>query len=101
MNAGISMADMLAACTVGTLQRSSDKIAIDLTHQEIQNGASYMPLVLKARSEEIVFMQLDNCMPISILEEAMEKSTTACRYIKVYLETAIKTYMNEHLINAN
>lgn len=100
MNAGISMSDMLTACTVGTLHRNSDNVVLDLTQLEIVNGASYVPIVMKARSEEIVFIQLDNCMTIPMLQEAMTQCSIACKCIKSYLDTAIKIYMSEHL-NSN
>ncbi len=54
MNAGISMSDVIVACTVGLVR---NHLCLDLTHVEVVDGGAYMPIVIKTRSEEAVFMQ--------------------------------------------
>eukprot|EP01039_Chlorochromonas_danica_P003182 gene3182-3484_t len=97
MQAGISMEDMVTACTVGYVK---DDLCIDLTQTELGFGGAYMPVVIKARSEEIVFMQLDSRLSVDLLQQALEKSLEGCRFLKTYVETAMKTHMASQLENA-
>lgn len=94
LNAGISMSDMLAACSVGYV---NNHLCVDLNYLEIALGGAFMPVVVKARTEEIVFFQLDSRLSIEYLQEAMDKSIEACRKVRLYLENAIKKDMIEHL----
>lgn len=96
MNAGISMSDMLSACTVGIVR---DKLCLDLTQVESTAGGAVMPVVIKCRSEEIIFLQLDSRLSLDKLEEALKKTIEGCVYIKNYLEVAIRSFMSNHLKN--
>lgn len=84
------MYDMLAACTVGYVRGT---LCLDLNQTEISAGGAFMPVVVKARSEEIVFIQLDSTLSFDLLEESMLKSVEGCRCIRLYLEGCIKKYM--------
>ena len=94
MNAGIAMSDMIAACTVGLVR---NHLCLDLTHSEITDGGAYMPVVIKARSEEVIFMQLDSRLSFDLMEEALQKCVEGCRYVRTYTETSMKKYMAEQL----
>ncbi|RYH07333.1 hypothetical protein EON65_41865 [archaeon] len=94
MHAGISMTDMLTACTVGYVKKD---LCLDLSQLEISAGGAYMPVVMKARSEDIVHLQLDSRLSTDLLQLALEKSVEGCRCMKVYLENAMKTYMKSQL----
>ena len=92
MNAGIAMSDVIAACTVGLLRKH---MTLDLNHSEIVDGGAYMPVVIKARSEEIVFMQLDSRLSFDLMEEALQFGITGCKQVSQYLEVVMKNYMQE------
>jgi ribonuclease PH len=90
MQSGISMYDLLAACTVGYVKND---LCVDLTQAEIGAGGAYLPIVVKARTEEIIFMQLDSNLSFEALQATMEKAVDGCRAIRQYLEITVKKYM--------
>ncbi len=94
MSAGISMSDMIAACTVGLIR---GHMSLDLTHTEIIDGGAYMPVVIKARSEEIVFVQLDSRLSFDLMKHALESCMEGCKLVRMYLETEMKNYMEQQL----
>jgi|APGre2960657423_1045063.scaffolds.fasta_scaffold839119_1 hypothetical protein len=49
------------------------------------------------RSEEIIFLQLDCRLSVNNLEEAIAVAVDGCRKMKVYMEAAMKKYMQEAL----
>ena len=90
MQAGISMYDMLVASTVGYVK---GKVVLDMNQTEIAAGGAYIPLVVKARTEEVVFMQLDSTLSFELLEEAMLHGVKGCKQIRVFQESVMKRYM--------
>lgn len=94
MQAGISMYDVLTACTVGYVKGT---LCLDLNQAEIGSGGAFLPVVVKAKTEEIVFMQLDSTLSFDLLEEALAKSIEGCRQIRAYLENTIKRHMHEKI----
>jgi len=88
------MSDMAVACTVGYIRND---LCLDLSQLELGTGGAYMPVVMKARSEEIVFMQLDSRLSVDLLQQALDKSLEGCRFMKTYMESAIKDYMADQL----
>lgn len=94
MHAGISMTDMAVACTVGYIKND---LCIDLSQVELGTGGAYIPVVIKARSEEVIFLQLDSRLSVDLLQQALEKSIEGCRFMKTYLETAMKDYMSSQM----
>lgn len=90
MQAGISMYDMLVASTVGYVK---GKVVLDMNQTEIAAGGAYIPLVVKARTEEVVFMQLDSTLSFELLEEAMLQGVKGCKQIRVFQESVMKRYM--------
>lgn len=93
MEAGIAMSDMIVACSSGFVQK---QLCIDLTLVEQNAGGAFLPVVMKARSEGIVYMQLDSRLSLDSLDEAMQMSIGGCRKVKTYLEAAIRARMNEN-----
>jgi ribonuclease PH len=79
------------ACSAGFVQK---ELCVDLTLVEQNAGGAYLPIVMKARSEEIVYMQLDCRLSLDSLDDAMQKSIVGCRKVKVYLENAIRKRMS-------
>lgn len=90
MEAGIAMSDIVVACSAGFVQK---ELCVDLTLVEQNAGGAYLPIVMKARSEEIVHMQLDCRLSLDLLDEAMQKSLVGCRQVKTYIEAAIRKRM--------
>lgn len=87
MDAGVAMYDMISACSVGMVK---NKFCLDVTQMEQNAGGAYLPIVTKARSNEILFMQLDSRLSLDKLAEAMEVGLEGCKLMKEYLESAIK-----------
>lgn len=86
------MYDMLAASTVGYVR---GKLVVDMNQTEIAAGGAYIPMVVKARTEEIVFIQLDSTLSFELLEEAMIQGVKGCKQIRTFQELVIKRYMQE------
>lgn len=87
MDAGVAMYDMISACSVGFVK---GEFCLDVTQIEQNTGGAYMPVVIRARSDEIVFMQLDSRLSLDHLEVAMQKGVEGCKLVKDYIEAAIR-----------
>lgn len=89
MDGGIAMSDMIAACTVGYVQK--EQLCLDLTLAEHNSGGgAVIPLAVKAHSEEIVYLQLGSRLAVAQLQQAMDCGLTGCRKVRTYLEAAIR-----------
>ena len=91
MDAGIAMSDMVVACSVGLIKQ---QLCQDCTQVE-QSGGAYIPVAIKARSEDILLFSLDSRLPADSLEAAIETALRGCGVMKEYCEGAIKAYMDE------
>jgi ribonuclease PH len=100
MSAGISMYDSFLSCSVGYFYHSS-QILLDLNQLEIYGNENtiFLPLVMKGKSEEIIFMELNNRCKLELLEQLLQEVMTGCRMMRQYLENAIKEYMLAQLEN--
>ena len=87
MDAGVAMVDMISACSVGFVK---NEFCLDVTQLEQNTGGAYMPIVIKARSDEIVFMQLDSRLSLDHLRQAMDPGVEGCKLVKDYIEAAIR-----------
>lgn len=71
----------------------------------VANGLRYvsafMPLVMKARTEDVVFLELDSRLSLKDLQLALETALVGCRAVKTYLETSIRNMMVENLTNSS
>ncbi len=85
------MYDMIAACSVGY---TKEKLCIDLNQMEQNMGGAFMPVVARANTEEIVFMQIDSRMSLDSLETALKQAVEGCKLVRGYLESAVRTYMS-------
>jgi ribonuclease PH len=92
------MYDSFLACSVGYFYHSQ-QIILDLNQLEIfgNENTIYLPLVMKGKSEEIIFMELNNRCKLELLEELLQEVMSGCRVMRQYLETAIKEYMVSQL----
>ena len=55
-----------------------------------------MPVVMKARSEEIIFLQLDSRLPLNLLNSALVSAKDGCKKVRQYLDAAIRDSMQQH-----
>lgn len=94
MDAGIAMSDMVTACSVGHVR---GQFCADVNQVEQNSGGAFIPLAMKARSEDIIFLQLDSKISVNNLEEAMTVAVDGCRVMKTYLEKAMQKCMSEAL----
>jgi exosome complex component RRP41 len=90
MQGGIAMYDMLTACTVGYIR---GKLVLDMNQTEIAAGGAFFPIVVKAKTDEIVFIQLDSTLSFELLEEAMTQGVKGCKQIRNYQEGVMKQFM--------
>eukprot|EP01040_Poterioochromonas_malhamensis_P009553 gene9553-10371_t len=100
MTAGISMYDSFIACSVGYLYHNS-QIITDLNQLEIfgNENTIYLPLVMKGKSEEVIFMECNHRCQLNLVEELLQQAIVGCRSMRSYFETAIKEYMLSQLEN--
>jgi exosome complex component RRP41 len=91
MSAGIAMSDMVSACSVGYVK---ENLCIDLNQVEQGLGGAYMPVVVKANDEEIVYMQVDNRLSLDNIEIALKKAVDGCKASRQYIEAAIRSHMS-------
>jgi len=89
MDAGIAMTDMLVACSVGNVR---DRFCIDVNQVEQSSGGAYIPLAIKAKSEEVVFLQMDSRLSVESLGDAVSAAVAGCRMVAEYMEAAVKRY---------
>eukprot|EP01041_Mallomonas_annulata_P006416 gene6416-12971_t len=92
MDAGIAMSDMITSCSAGIVLQT---VSQDLTQVEQSSGGAYLPIAIKARSEEVLFVQLDSRISVDSLQEVLDMAIDGCRKVRGLLETAIKVHMTE------
>jgi exosome complex component RRP41 len=90
MDAGIAMSDMPVACSIGNVK---GMLCQDCTQLEQNSGGAYIPLVMKAHSQEVVYMSLDNRMSAENLQSSLLTAQSGCKVVAKYLETAQKLHM--------
>lgn len=88
MDAGVSMVDIVTACGIACV---NNRFYVDPTQGEQNYGGAYIPMVVKARSKEVVYLQLDSRLSTEHLEVAMSKGIEGCRQLMDYMEAAVKT----------
>ena len=62
---------------------------------EQNSGGAYIPMAVKAQSEEVVFLQLDSRLSMDSLGAAMEVALEGCRRLKTYITASMKRCMEE------
>jgi len=87
INAGVSMYDMVVACSVGYV---GQQFCVDVTQVEQNSGGAFLPVVIKAQSEDIIFMQLDSRLSLELLDDAMAAGIGGCKRVQAYMEAAIR-----------
>lgn len=91
LEAGISMTDMIISCSVG---RVNNQLYLDVTQLE-QNSGIYLPVVMKSRSKDIIYMQVDNRITLDVLQLALNEVQIGCNEIIELIEFAMKELMSE------
>ena len=94
MDAGLSMSDMLVACSCGLVKQ---KLCLDLNGPEQNSGGAYLPVAVKASSKEIIYLQLDSRMSSDQLEEALAEALDGCDRLAEEMSSAIKQRMEERI----
>jgi exosome complex component RRP41 len=89
MDAGVAMSDMVVACSTGFVQKQA---CVDLTQLEQSSGVC-LPMSVKARSEEVLYVQLDSRLSQGQLREALDNGMVACRELRALFENAMKLHM--------
>lgn len=93
MDAGVAMVDMISACSVGLVK---NEFCLDVTQLEQNAGGAYMPIVIKARSDEIVFMQLDSRLSLDNLQvqarEGLYRGGHSERKVVKSLKSKLRTF---------
>jgi ribonuclease PH len=98
MSAGIAMYDSFLSCSVGYFYHNQ-QIIVDLNQLEIfgNDNTIFLPIVVKGKSEEVIFMELNHRCKLELLEDLLNNVMSGCRTIRSYLENAIKDYMVKQL----
>jgi exosome complex component RRP41 len=89
MDAGVAMSDMVVACSSGFVKQQP---CVDLTQLEQSSGV-YLPMAVKARSEEVLYVQLDSRLSQGALREALQRGMAACKELRALFEDAVKLHM--------
>lgn len=89
MDAGVAMSDMVVSCSTGFV---NNQACVDLTQLEQSSGVC-LPLAVKARSEEVLYLQLDSRLSQGQLREALDNGLGACRQLRILFESAMKKHM--------
>jgi hypothetical protein len=63
------------------------------TQVEQSSGGAYLPIAVKSRSDEIVYLQLDSRLSLDSLNDAMTAAMSGCRKLRVIMQDAIKSHM--------
>lgn len=91
MDAGVAMSDLIVACSIGF---SKGMICQDCTQIEQNSGGAYIPVVMKAHSQEVVYLNLDNRLSHEHLETALEAAQQGSQQIGKYIVNSQKERMN-------
>ena len=94
MDAGISMSDIITACTVGHVHGN---LCVDTNQVEQYDGGEYLPVAVRSKNADLIFLQLNCKLHADVLGEALEVAIMGCRKIKLYLEDVMKSYMSSTL----
>jgi exosome complex component RRP41 len=91
MDAGIAMADMVCSCSVGSINQ---QLILDLNQTEQNTASFFLPLAIKARTKEIIFMQMDSRLSVANLEAALTTGLQGCSDCCASMETAARSAMD-------
>jgi ribonuclease PH len=94
MDAGISMHDMICSCSVGYIRK---EFCVDVTQTEQSTGGAFLPMVVRSRSDDVVFMQMDCRLSEVHLSDAMSAGLAGCKKVLAYLEAAITAAKAAHV----
>jgi exosome complex component RRP41 len=92
IDAGISMCDTLVSCSVGFIK---ENVYQDVTNVEQNSGGAYLPIAIKARTEEVVYIQLDSRLSLDNIEVAISTAVSGCKKLQAIFESGVKQNMRE------
>ena len=93
IDAGINLKDMVLSCSVGVHKQNQIYLDVTQTEQTWSNCSAYLPIAIKSKSDEIVYMQLDSRISVELLEEALKLVVVGCKKMKTVMEDALKSHM--------
>jgi len=96
--AGVSLSDMLVACSVGVIK---DLLCQDCTMVEQTSGGAFLPVAIKARSEEVIMLQLSSRLSLEVLETALHAALDGCRKIRAVMEDGTRTFIKDQQESRN
>lgn len=90
MSCGISMTDMVVACSIGIV---NGKVCQDLTQVEQSSEGAFLPVAIRASSEEIIMMQLDQRLSLALCETALQQAVDGCRKIRQVMDRGMRDHL--------
>lgn len=90
MDAGIMTSDMMTACSAGIVKNN---VCQDLNQVEQNSGGAYLPMAVKSRSQEVVYLQLDSRLSVDRLQEAMDAAIDGCSKLRAVMQDHMKEQM--------
>ena len=91
MSAGINMKGIISSCSIGI--NKSGEIYTDVTQIEQNSGSAYLPIAILSTTSEVIYMQLDSRIPISLLEQSLVEATKGCEAIRYHIENVVMEYI--------
>jgi ribonuclease PH len=91
MDAGVSTNDLLCACSSGQLK---EQLCLDLNRIEENFDGAFLPVAIKASSQDIVYFQLSCRLAEDKLEDSLRHAIKGCNLVRKYLEGAIHEHMS-------
>ena len=94
VDAGISLKDLVIGCSIA-IQKPSQMIYLDATQTEQtwSNTSAYLPIAIKCRNQDIVYMQLESRISEELIESGLVKAVEGCKKVQDILEIYLKVYM--------
>lgn len=91
VQAGVQMRDLLVACAAGVVNKA---VCCDLTAVEEGaaggSGGCYLPMAVKASTQEVVYMQLDARLSLERLQDVTDRGLQGCDSVRRYVEEALR-----------
>ena len=90
LHAGIMLTDLCVSCTIGLV---SKQLCLDCTQIEENSGSCYVPVAMKGRTKDVIYMQLSNKLNITQLSECLELVSVGCDLIKEVIDKEFKSFL--------
>jgi len=93
IDAGIPMEDFVCACSAGCV---GGALLLDLTAQE-GGGCAELHVGYLPRSERLSYVQLDDKVPSSSIEQVLNFATEGCRHVYEVLRSTVQERVQQQL----